>query len=85
VLLVPDPLSDLNHHLVKTANSDPMGSFSISSIPPGEYRLYAWKEPLPVLDPLDPQELEPYKPYSLRVRVEEASQNSVELKIVPLP
>jgi hypothetical protein len=43
VALIPN-LHDNAKHLYRTANTDKNGRFTISSIPPGSYRLFAWSK-----------------------------------------
>ena len=60
------------------------GRFTLSRLPPGAYRLYAWED-LDVAQRYDPVLLKAYESMSARVTVEENRTVSVTLREIPAP
>jgi 5-hydroxyisourate hydrolase-like protein (transthyretin family) len=67
-------------HQTATTGSD--GRFQISSVPPGEYQLFAWQSIEPYAY-LDTQFLLPFESESEFIRVSEFSMENVELRALP--
>ncbi len=84
VTLLPDPMKPALLRLLKTANTDASGRFTLKGITPGDYRLYAWAESIMVVN-LSPEELRPYDANAVSVSVAEGAQMQVELTLEPLP
>jgi hypothetical protein len=79
-VLVPKDRS--RPELYKNATTDRAGRFSISAIAPGDYVLFAWE----AIDPyswFDPEVLKAYETRGQNVRVSEASQQSIEVQMIP--
>jgi hypothetical protein len=61
--------------------ADSGGRFTISGVPPGDYKLFAWDE----IDRgayLDPDFLQPYEDFGKAVRVEEGSNVTLQLDLI---
>ncbi len=70
--------------LQKTSGTDQNGAFSLKGVAPGEYRLYAWQEFVPLFE-LDPEQLKSYESGSVKVKVGEGARERVELKLIRPP
>lgn len=81
VTLVPDPPRPERNDLYRTANTDQNGRFSIKSIAPGTYRLYAWEE-LEAGAQADPDLLKQHESRSVKVDLRGNSRESVQLTLV---
>jgi hypothetical protein len=79
-VLVPDDRS--RPELFKNAITDKAGRFSISAIAPGDYTLFAW-EAIDLYAWFDPDFLKAYQTRGQKVRVSEASQQSIEVRMIP--
>ncbi len=80
-VLIPDRQRD-RRDLYKTATSDQNGHFTIRSIVPGDYKLFAWED----LEPFaynDPDILRKYEEQGELVKISESSKLNVEAKVVP--
>jgi hypothetical protein len=78
VTLVPDPLKEERGDLNRIATTDQNGQFTLQSIVPGEYKVFAWEE----MDPgsfMDPELLKLHDGKAKKVTVKENSQQSVTL------
>ena len=84
VTLLPDPMRPELRRLMKGANTDVSGQFTLKRITPGNYKLYAWAEHVTLVN-VSPEELQPYNAYAVSVKVEEDAGRQVELNLVPLP
>jgi len=84
VSLLPEPFRPETQRLQRSATSDANGHFTIKSVVPGEYRLYAWEETFPLRN-IEPGDLQPYESYGVGVRVEEGAVKQAELSLVPIP
>lgn len=82
VTLLPEPFRP-TQRLQRSATSDANGHFTIKSVVPGEYRLYAWEEEFPRI--IEPGDLQPYESYGVSVKVEEGAVKQAELRLVPIP
>jgi sarcosine oxidase gamma subunit len=81
VVLIPDRQRD-RRDLYKTATSDQNGHFTIRSIVPGDYKLFAWED----LEPFaynDPDILRKYEEKGTLVKVSESSKLNIEAKVIP--
>jgi hypothetical protein len=81
VVLIPDTGRD-RFELYKTATSDQAGAFTIRSIAPGNYKLFAWED----LEPngyFDPDLLRRSERLGQAVRVEESSKQAVTVQMIP--
>jgi hypothetical protein len=81
VALVPDTDRD-RIELYKTATSDQAGRFTLRSIAPGDYKLFAWQD----LEPFgyfDPDLLRKSEMSGKAVRVNESSKLSVNAQVIP--
>ena len=78
-MLIP---SDRNlHDLYRTAISDANGQFSIRSIVPGDYKLFAWED----IEPFaytDPDFLRKYEELGTPVWLSESGRLMVEAKLI---
>jgi hypothetical protein len=80
-VLIPDRQRE-RRDLYRTATSDQNGHFVIRSVPPGDYKLFAWED----LEPFaysDPDILRRYEALGLSVKVAESAKLTVEAKIIP--
>jgi hypothetical protein len=82
VVIFPSPSRKANPSLIKTAQADQNALFSISGLPPGEYRASAWGT-LPNLSK-DPKFLAQIAQYA-RVTVTEGSTTDVRVQVYPQP
>jgi hypothetical protein len=65
-----------------SASTDQYGRFAFKSVPPGEYKAYAWED----LEPgayFDPDFMKPLADKGESVTVREKSQTSLQLKMIP--
>ncbi len=82
VVLVPDGARRGQPRFYRQALSDSGGRFAISSITPGDYKLFAWEEIERGMY-LDPDFMQSYEDSGKSVRVEEGSNTSVQLDLIP--
>lgn len=81
ITLLPEPFRpDRARWIQRAAGSDQNGRFTLKGIAPGEYRIYAWEEFVPVFD-LEPEQLKTYEAYAVKVKVNEEARERVELKL----
>jgi hypothetical protein len=81
VVLIPNSNRD-RAELYKRATTSIDGSFTITGIPPGDYKAFAW-ERLEANSFYDPQVLGKYEQWGTPVRVTESSSESIEVKLIP--
>jgi hypothetical protein len=82
VVLVPQEFSADRNLLPKTATAGQDGKYSITSIPPGAYRLFAWE----YLDSgayFDPAFVQRFESRGERIRIAENDQLRVDLQVIP--
>jgi protocatechuate 3,4-dioxygenase beta subunit len=82
VVLVPDAPRRGQPRFYRQAISDTGGRFNISSITPGDYKLFAWEE----IDHgmyLDPDFLQSYEDSGQSVKVEEGGNLNPQLELIP--
>jgi hypothetical protein len=80
IAFVPDRLRD-HPELFKTVFTDAGGRFSLSSIAPGDYKVFAW-ESLESFSYFDPEFLKRFEDQGQSIRVSESSRQTLELKII---
>ena len=81
VVLIPDAPRRSQTRLYRQALADSSGRFTISGVPPGDYKLFAWDE----IDRgayLDPDFLQPYEDSGKPVKVEEGSNLSLQVDLI---
>jgi hypothetical protein len=66
------------------ANTDASGQFTLNGVTPGDYKLYAWAEPI-MMTNISSEELRPYDANAVSVSVAEGAQAQVKLTLEPLP
>ena len=81
VVLIPDRARDRTE-LYKVATTDENGRFTMSGIPPADYRLFSW-ESLEQFAWFDPDVLAQSETYGRAVHATESSSETVELKLIP--
>lgn len=82
VVLVPQEKDRRDHGwYYKTVTADRFGSFTLKSVAPGEYKLYAWDE---IEDGayMDPEFMKPFESKGKSVSVKEGSQVSEQLALI---
>jgi hypothetical protein len=82
VVLVPDAPRRGQPRLYRQATADANGKFSIASVTPGDYKLFAWQE-IERGEYLDPDFMQAYEDSGKTVRVEEGSTLDVPLELIP--
>ena len=82
VVLVPDAPRRGQPRFYRQALTDSGGRFSISSITPGDYKLFAWEE-IERGAYLDPDFLQAYEDSGKSVHVEEGSNSNFQLELIP--
>ena len=83
VVLVPDRYRDRIERY-RNVTTDVNGKFGIRSVPPGDYKLFAWDS----LDPFawyDPDVLARYESMGKPVHVVDSVNQIVELKVITEP
>jgi protocatechuate 3,4-dioxygenase beta subunit len=82
VVLVPDSEKRSMCQLYRVAQTDQNGRFDLRGVPPGEYTALAWND---IEDGAycDPAMLAPFESKGKSVKVEEKSQNSLDLDVLP--
>lgn len=81
VVLVPDRYRD-RPELFRTAITDQNGRFKVSGVPPGNYKAYAW-EAIELYSWFDPEILARDDARSKAIRVEESSNLTVDVPVIP--
>jgi len=81
VVLVPDPPRRDREEMYSIATTDDFGRFSLSGLPPGNFKLFAW-ETVPATDYTDPDFLRAFEDRGTPVRIEEAQQQTVQLEVI---
>ncbi|HLQ76866.1 MAG TPA: carboxypeptidase-like regulatory domain-containing protein, partial [Terriglobia bacterium] len=83
VVLIPEKLR-YRDELYKTVDTDEKGRFGFRAIAPGDYRIFAW-EALEPFAYFNPELLSKYEQQGQFVHVSEASQQTVDVKMIPAP
>lgn len=81
-VLVPDAAHRHRTDLYRTALSDAFGHIHIEGIPPGDYKAFAWED-VETGAWQDPEFIRLYEDRGKPVQIMEASQASVELRLIP--
>ena len=81
VVLVPDAPRRGQPRLYRQALTDSGGRFTISGITPGDYKLFAWEEIERGMY-LDPDFVQPYEDSGKAVRMEEGSNQTLQLDLI---
>ena len=81
VVLVPDPLLRNREELYSFKRSDSLGRFTMLGLPPGDFKLFAWEEPLDGINYYDFVKF--YESRGTRVHIEERRQQNVQLEVIP--
>jgi protocatechuate 3,4-dioxygenase beta subunit len=83
VALVPESPLRGRHDLYATARTDIAGRFHLRTIPPGDYKLFAWEHAEP--DSWhDARFLQPYEAYGTPIRVTEGSNPEARVTVIPI-
>lgn len=82
VVLVPDPPNRKRDELYSFKTTDPLGRFSLLGLPPGEFKLFAWEQREGVTYN-DPDFLKDYEDRGTPVHIEQKSQQSIQLPVIP--
>jgi hypothetical protein len=80
-VLIPDRQRD-RVDLYKTSMSDAKGQFSLGSIAPGDYHLFAWE----AIDPysyFDPDVLKQFESKGKPIHVAESAKENVDVQVIP--
>jgi protocatechuate 3,4-dioxygenase beta subunit len=80
-VLIPDQ-NRTRQDLYKTATTDQDGRFTLRGITPGDYRVYAWEDIEP-FSYYDATILRQYEQQGKLVRIQEASAENVDVKVIP--
>lgn len=83
VTLVPDPFDPGKPHLIRQVTTDQNGAFSLRSLPPGNYRLFSWIDPIPSSD-LTAEFLKPLESGAEKLALKESARERVEAKLIEL-
>jgi hypothetical protein len=83
VTLAPDPWQPEKQHLVRQVTTDQNGAFSLRSVPPGNYRLYSWADPIPAGE-LTAELLKPMESAAEKLALKESARERVEAKLIEL-
>lgn len=81
VVLVPDPPLRNREELYSFKRSDSLGRFTMLGLPPGDFKLFAWEEPLDGINYYD--FVKSYESRGTRVHIEERRQQNVQLEVIP--
>jgi hypothetical protein len=82
VVLVPDAPRRGQPRFYRQALTDTGGRFTLSTITPGAYKLFAWEEIERGMY-LDPDFMQTYEDFGKSVRVEEGSNLNIPLELIP--
>jgi protocatechuate 3,4-dioxygenase beta subunit len=72
----------LGERFDRVATTDQNGAYRVSSLAPGDYRIYAWENIEPGFS-LEPSFRKNFESRAAAVKLEEKSHESVELKLIP--
>jgi protocatechuate 3,4-dioxygenase beta subunit len=79
ITITPDPLQPERRDLYRQARTGSDGGFTLKSLAPGKYRVFAWEE----LEPgayFDPEYMKPFESLGAPVSVDESDKKSVTVK-----
>jgi len=83
VVLIPDIRHRDQPQLYKATGLNGSGHFTITGIPPGDYKLFAWQE-IERDAYQDPEFLKPYEVQGESVTIREGSREKTQLKLIPV-
>ena len=83
VTLMPDPLKEHRFDLFRSVPSNQNGQFTLTNLPPGEYKLYAWDTNEPPAF-MDPAITKPYETRAKRITIKPGSSEQVTLNAITL-
>jgi hypothetical protein len=81
VVLVPAQRT--RRDLFKTASTDQKGGFTISGIPPGEYKLFSW-DAIAAFAYFDPDFLKTYEAQGQALHIEEGASMTADVRQIPV-
>ena len=81
VTLIPDPLKEHRFDLFRSVPSNQNGQFTLTNLPPGEYKLYAWDTNEPPAF-MDPAITKPYETRAKRITIKPGSSEQVTLTAI---
>jgi hypothetical protein len=81
VVLVPEMSRRGNSALFKVATSDEQGSFTLTRVPPGNYKLFAWDSVVTGAYE-NPEFLQPYESHGVDVKVSGSGTVRVDLTVI---
>ena len=81
VVLVPETARRQNQSLYKVAISDSKGSFNMTGVAPGEYKLFAWQS-IPGTAYMSAEFLAPYEVMGQAVRIMEGASTNAVVKLI---
>jgi hypothetical protein len=80
-VLIPDRLRD-RRDLYKLSTSDQNGHFTIRTVAPGDYKLFAWED-LEQGAYNDPDFVRKYEALATPIMISESLKTTVEVKVIP--
>jgi len=81
VVLIPEPSRRQNQSLYKVAVSDSKGSFNMTGIAPGEYKLFAWQS-VPGTAYMSTEFMTPYEAKGQAIRIMEGTATTAVVKLI---
>jgi 5-hydroxyisourate hydrolase-like protein (transthyretin family) len=82
VVLVPDKGRHRSEQF-RTVSTTQNGRFTLTNVPPGDYRLYAW-EAVELYRWFDPDFLKAFEQFSSPVHVTESTRQTIDARLIPL-
>jgi hypothetical protein len=81
VVLVPDPPHRDREEMYRVKATDAFGRFSLSGLPPGDFKLFAW-QPVQGTNYTDPDLLKAFEDRGTPVQIEERQQQTMQLDVI---
>lgn len=81
LMLLADPIRPGQPYLNRSSTSDQDGKFTIKSLVPGDYKLYAFEDSQPEIAQ-DLAQIKPFESRAVKVKVSESSTERTELKVL---
>ncbi|HTQ57296.1 MAG TPA: carboxypeptidase-like regulatory domain-containing protein [Bryobacteraceae bacterium] len=82
VVLVPEPKKRERFEKFKHVTTDQYGRYTVKSIEPGEYQLFAWEDMEPG-EYMDPEFLKPVEARGKAISIHEDSREIADLQLIP--